>query len=98
MATNVPAPYFGNPPASYDQRYFADLTRAFAQYISQANNPGQGRFTTVVLTSLQTHDQGLEVGAVFEQNGFLKVARAHVPHPAGIGAQVTVGTVSVVTV
>ena len=49
MPSNAPAPYFPAPPAQYDQRYFAQLIRAFAVFVQQVNNPGAIRGTTLTL-------------------------------------------------
>lgn len=46
-----PVPYFSSPPAEYDQRYFAQLIRAFSVYVQQASNPGALRATELTLTS-----------------------------------------------
>lgn len=49
MPSNMPAPYFPAPPVQYDQRYFAQLIRAFAVFVQQVNNPGPIRGTTLTL-------------------------------------------------
>lgn len=49
MPSNMPAPYFPAPPSQYDQRYFAQLIRAFAVFVQQTNNPGPIRGTTLTL-------------------------------------------------
>jgi len=64
-------------------------------YLEQARNPGEGRNTFTVFTDLQSNDVGLEPGAVFEVDGFLKVSRSGNPHPAGTSGTGTVGTVTV---
>jgi len=50
-----------------------------------------------VLTNLQTNDQGLEVGALFEQDGFVKITKANTPHVGGLAATGGVGSVTVTT-
>jgi len=94
---NVPRPYFPVPPQQYDRQYFAELVRSFSVYLEQIQNPGEGRATTMVLTNLQTTDQGLEVGALFQQAGFVKVTQANVPHVGGLSATGSVGAVTVTT-
>lgn len=96
MSRNVPVPYFPIPPGDYSPRYFAEVIRAFSVYLEQARNPGEGRNTFTVFTDLQSNDVGLEPGAVFEVDGFLKVARPGYPHPAGTSGTGFVGTVTVV--
>lgn len=66
-------------------------------FLEQNNNPGDIRATEITLTDLQTNDSGLEVGAVFQQDGNLKITLSHKPHPAGVAASSAVGTVTVTT-
>jgi hypothetical protein len=71
---NVPGPIFPVPPKEYDQRYMAELTRVFALFQQQLQNPGEGRNTTVVLTNVPTSTTGLESGTVYvDGSGFLKL-------------------------
>lgn len=91
-----PPPYFGSPPREYDQRYMADLTRAFAQFVQQQMNPGEGRFTTVVLTDLPNSDYALPPGALFEQDGSVFITKASNPFPSGLTLATDVGDVTVV--
>ena len=95
MSRNQILPYFAVPPEEYDQQYFANLTRSFATYMQQQQNPGEERATNLTLTNLQTDDSGLEVGALFEQDGFLKVTRTNVPHVRGSSGTGSVGSVTV---
>lgn len=95
MSRNLVFPRFPNPPKDYDQRYMADVIRAFALYQQQQQNPGEGRNTTLVLTNLQTTDQGLEPGAVFRDgNGYLKVALVNAPNVGGVAATGGVGQIT----
>jgi len=41
-------------------------------------------------------DTGLEVGAVYEKDGFLKITLANSPNPAGVSGSGVLGSVSVV--
>lgn len=50
MATTAPAPYFPAPPAVYDQRYFAQVIRAFSVFVQQVNNPGPLQTTSLQIT------------------------------------------------
>lgn len=97
MSRNLVRPYFPVPPQGYDQRYFAEVLRAFSVYLEQSQNPGEGRNTFIVLTSLQTDDVGLETGALFQQGGFVKITQANTPHVRGSSATASVGSVTVVT-
>jgi len=94
---NVPKPFFPVPPQQYDRQYMAELVRSFSLYLEQIQNPGEGRATFMVLTNLQTNDYGLEVGALFQQGGFVKVTQANTPHVAGQSATGSVGAVTVTT-
>lgn len=97
MSRNLILPFFAVPPAQYDQSYFANLTRSFATYMEQQQNPGLERATNITLTDLNTTDYGLEPGTLFQQDGFVKVALANKPHVGGVAAGGAVGTVTVVT-
>ena len=91
--TNLPR--FANAPATYDQKYFSDMVRAFFLYQQAIQNPGEGRNTFTVFTALQTNDQGLETGAVFRDgNGFLKVTLANAPNVGGLQATGGVGQIT----
>jgi hypothetical protein len=98
MSRSVAIPYFAEPPVNYDRAYFAQMTRAFALYTQQMNTPGPWRASTLVLTTLPSgSDVGLEVGSVFEVDGFLKISRLSNPHVAGSTGTGAVGSVNVVT-
>lgn len=75
MSRNLVAPRFPNPPQEYDPRFFADFVRAFATYQQQMQNPGEGRYTGMVLTNLPTSATGLPTGTLYQDSsGFVKVA------------------------
>ena len=97
MARNQILPYFAVPPVTYDQSYFANLTRSFATYMQQQQNPGEERATNLTLTALQTDDSGLETGALFQQDGFVKIALINKPHVRGSSGTGGVGSVTVTT-
>lgn len=97
MSRNLVRPYFPIPPDQYDQPYFAEIIRSFSTYVNQQQNPGEGRNTFIVLTDLNENDQGLEVGTLFQQDGFVKITRANAPHPAGVSSTGAVGSVTIVT-
>lgn len=97
MSRNLVKPFFPVPPGEYFQPYFAEIVRSFSVYLEQIQNPGEGRNTFTVFTNLQTDDVGLEVGAVFNHGGYLKVSELNTPHVRGSGATGQVGTVTVNT-
>ena len=97
MSRNLILPFFAVPPTQYDQQYFANLTRSFAVYMEQQQNPGEERATRLTLTDLQEDDSGLENGALFQQDGFVKIVQQTVPHPEGLSGTGSVGSVTVTT-
>jgi hypothetical protein len=97
MSRRLTRPYFPVPPADYNQRYFSEVIRSFSVFLEQVQNPGDLRATTLTLTDLQSNDVGLEPGALFQQNGFVKVTLINAPNPSGVGTTTGVGAVTVVT-
>ena len=95
MSRRLARPFFPVPPQDYDRTYFTEVIRAFSLFLQQVQNPGDARHTEMTLTNLQTHDQGLEVGALFNVDGFVKITRNNVPHPASLSATASIGSVSV---
>lgn len=95
MSRNLVRPYFPVPPQGYDQGYFAEIIRSFSVYLEQQQNPGEGRNTFIVLTDLQNNDYGLETGALFEVDGFVKITKANTPHVVGSSGTGGVGSVTV---
>jgi hypothetical protein len=70
MSRQLVPPTFSLPPEEYDVRYFNDLIRSLSQLVTQLQNPGELKIT---LTDLPTSDEGLETGALFNDNGTIKV-------------------------
>jgi len=97
MSRNLVLPFFPVAPQDYDQRFMDEVVRSFSVYLEQMQNPGEGRNTFMVLTNLQTDDSGLETGALFQQDGFVKIALIDKPHVRGASATGSVGTVTVTT-
>ena len=73
-----------------------DHVRAFALYVEQQNAGGEGRNTGLVLTNLQAHDDNLEVGSLFDHDGFVKISRVDRPHPRGSLGTTGLGSVTVI--
>lgn len=88
-------PFFPTPPQEYSQEYLVELVRSFSVHLNQYQNPGDSRHTNLTLTNLPEDDTGLETGAIFEHNGYVKIARAFEAHVRGSGAIGAVGTVTV---
>ena len=61
------------PPDEYDVQYFNEMVRSLSQLVTQLQNPGELRGTKITLTDLPTSDTDLEVGALFNDNGTIKV-------------------------
>tara|TARA_R100000544_G_scaffold36554_1_gene25092 strand:+ start:545 stop:856 length:312 start_codon:yes stop_codon:yes gene_type:complete len=103
MSRNLVLPFFPVPPEEYSQEYMAEVMRSFASYLTQIQNPGEGRNTTLTLTNLQTDDQGLPIGELFEYRdasgmmGYVKIAVANASNLRGIEATSGVGSVTVTT-
>jgi hypothetical protein len=103
MSRNLVLPFFPIPPEEYDQQYMTEVMRAFSVYLTQMQNPGEGRHTELVLTNLQTDDQGLETGALFQYRdvsgmmGNIKIAVADISNLRGNSATSSVGSVTVTT-
>ncbi len=96
MASNVPAPFCPTPPDEYNRQYMAQLVRAFSVFVQQVNNPGDAVYSNLRLTNLPTNDQGLQTGALFQHDGFVKITQANAPHVAGVSGTLVLGTVTVV--
>lgn len=90
-------PQFPTAPQEYDSQYMAEIVRAFSVFLQQYINPGDIRGTTLTLTNLQQNDYELEEGAVFQQDGVLKITLAYKPHPAGVSGTGLVGEITVST-
>ena len=73
MSRQLVTPTFALPPDEYDPQYFNDMVRSLSQLVTQLQNPGELRGTKITLTDLPTSDTGLEVGALFNDNGTIKV-------------------------
>lgn len=97
MSRNLSLPYLAIPPNTYQPAYFYELVRAISVYMEGQQNPGQGRNTFTVFTDLQTDDSGLETGAIFNHNGYVKITQANTPHARGSSGTGAVGSVVVST-
>ena len=96
MSRGLVQPQFPNPPKEYNETYMAEVVRSCSVLLQQINNPGPWRATNITLTNLQTDDQGLELGALFQQDGDVKVTILYKPHPRGNTATGAVGSTTVI--
>jgi len=55
MSQAVSIPFFAEAPPQYTQSYTAQVTRAFALYAQQQQNPGPVRANTLNLTGLSVY-------------------------------------------
>lgn len=95
MSRNLVRPFFPVPPQEYNHTYMTEIIRAFSIFLEQNHNPGEGRHTALTLTNLQTNDQGLEVGALFDYNGYVRLSKLNEAYVGGVSATGSVGTVTV---
>ena len=97
MASNVtPFPRLPTPQGQIDNIYMTDLVRALETFIGLVENPGGSRATDLTLTALQSgNDVGLEAGALYELDGFVKITLVNVSACSGISATSGLGTVTV---
>jgi hypothetical protein len=73
-----------------------DLIRTLEYFLAQAQNPGGIRGTDITLTDLQAgNDVGLETGALYQVEGFVKITLLNVATCAGISGTGAIGTVTV---
>ena len=73
MSRQLVPPTFSLPPEEYDVQYFNALVRGLGTLVTQLQNPGELRGTKITLTDLPTSDAGLETGALFNDNGTVKI-------------------------
>jgi hypothetical protein len=97
MTSSSPAPFFPTPPEDYNRQYMAQLVRAFSVFVQQVNNPGPAVFSTLQILNLPNNDQGLATGALFQQEGFVKITQPNTPHVGGLSGTTAIGTVTVTT-
>ena len=97
MSRGLVTPLFPNAPTEYNQSYMSQVVSSFGIFLQQVQNPGRSRAAELVLTGLQNDDVGLDLGGVFNHNGFLKITQLNTPHPRGSGATGSVGSVTVST-
>jgi len=96
MSTVTPFPRLPTPPSEINTTYISDLVRTLESFIEQVQNPGGLRGTELTLTKLQSgNNVGLETGALYELEGFVKITLANIPVCSGIFGTGVIGTVTV---
>ncbi len=74
MSSNqIAPPRLPEAPTEYSPQYMYDLLRALELFIAQERNPGEMRGTKITLTNLPTSASGLEVGALYNDSGTVKI-------------------------
>ena len=73
MSRQLVPPTFSLPPEEYDVQYFNDMVRSLGQLTTQLQNHGELRGTKITLTYLPTSETGLETGALYNDNGSVKI-------------------------
>ena len=97
MTRPIAKPVFPLAPLEYQRGYFDDLTRTLASFVEQETNPGAMRGTTLVLTELPTTGNQLETGALYNDQGTLKVVLGNVGYAPSFSMAISLGDVTVTT-
>ena len=92
---DLASPRLPLPIGEVDQTYIIDLVRALDFFIQQSNNPGEGRNTKLVFTSMPTSDVGLEEGTLYRFGNDVKISLINIAGVDGISVTATLGTVTV---
>ena len=92
---DLASPRLPLPIGEVDQTYIIDLVRALDFFIQQSNNPGEGRNTKLVFTSMPTSDVGLEAGTLYRFGNNVKISLINIAGVDGISVTATLGTVTV---
>ena len=95
MSRGLVQPLFPNPPEGYDQRYQAEVMRAFSVFLQQVSNPGPWQASALTLPNLQTDNYNLPLGGIFQYGDELRITVANMPYARGSQATGAVGQVAV---
>lgn len=71
-------PYFAAAPAEYDRNYISQVTRAFAIYAQQQQNPGPMRATTLHLMLPQFADNATAIAGKLSEGDVYKTATGEI--------------------
>ena len=97
MSRSLVRPQFPLPPVEYNQGYMTEIVRQFSVFIQQIQNPGDGRFTTIVITDMPDNDVGLEQGSLYKHDGQVMISELSRSAISGSAMTTTVGSVTVST-
>jgi|TARA_R110000824_G_scaffold194963_1_gene377618 hypothetical protein len=95
MSRGLVQPLFPNPPEGYDQRYQAEVLRAFSVFLQQVSNPGPWQASALTLPNLQTDNYSLPLGGIFQYGDELRITVANMPYARGSQATGAVGQATV---
>jgi len=66
-------PRLPEPPEKIDKPYLMELVRALELFIIQERTVGELRGSKITLTDLPISSSGLEVGALYNDSGTIKI-------------------------
>ena len=95
MSRKLTLPFFPSAPEEYAQQYMAEIVRLFSLYVTQMQNPGEGRNTKLVFTAMPTSDTGLEPGTLYRIGNDVKISLLNIAGVDGNLATTSLGTVTV---
>lgn len=90
----IVAPVLQKSPVEYDQNDQDQLRRLLRQYFIGIDNPGPIFATDITLTNLPTSPNSLPAGAVWVENGYLRITTSFDPVATSY-INMTLNTVSV---
>ena len=92
---NTAPPRLPLPIGGVTEMYITDLVNALDFFITQTNNPGEGRNTKLVFTEMPTSDVGLEPGTLYRIGNDVKISLIDIAGVDGVSGTVSIGTVTV---
>lgn len=95
MSRGLVLPLFPIPPEGYEQRYQAEVMRAFSVFLQQVSNPGPWQASALTLPNLQTDNYDLPLGGIFQYGDELRITVANLPYARGSQATGDVGQATV---
>jgi hypothetical protein len=91
------APTLPVAPQSYDFNFMSQFIRALTSYFSLLDSTTPIQVDSIILSRLPTNGAGLPLGAVYSDNGTLKIVVPYQAYAASLQATATLGNVSVTT-
>jgi len=102
MDRRLVPPIFPNAPQAYDQQHMQDLIRSLNTLITQLQNPGVGRNSSLTITGAASSETGLEPGTLWDDLGIARFAGSgpeQLSHPSVYGqvSHITDATITITT-